>query len=913
MRRPPAETPLMRQYLEVKQRYPDSIVFFRLGDFYEMFFDDALVAAKELDLTLTTRDKGREDAVPMCGVPHHSSRGYVGRLCELGHKVVICEQMEDPSAAKGIVRREVTRVVTPGIVLDEEMLDAKSARYLAGFVTKDESVGLAYLDVSTGDFRCTQLAARSALLDELSRVDPREIVAPVRDLADAANETMTSVRGLFRNVAYTPVEPSLFDDQAARDSECLAELAQTIGSAPGELGLDGMQLAARAAVLVLRYARNTQPAGALPIVRLVVYRPEETLVLDEASKTNLEILETIVGRKKQGSLLGVLDETCTSLGGRLLRKWLLFPLVDVARIRRRQDAVEFLVERAALRAELRARLAKIADLERICGRIKLSVATPRDLVALGRSLAEIPAILALLADEASQTLAAPEILAFSQLDVGVIAAVAESIARTLVDDPPLSSRDGGLVRAGCSAEIDELRSLASGGKEAIIAIETRERERTGSGSLKVRYNRVFGYYLEITKANLKSVPSDYMRKQTLTNAERFTTPELADLEARVLAAEERLQTAEAEAFEALRLQVGEHAQTLLAAADLLATLDVCASLAEVAHRSSYVRPAVDAAGGIDIVEGRHPVVEKLAAAGGFVPNDCRLDPATEQILVVTGPNMAGKSTFLRQVAQIVLMAQTGSFVPAARATIGVVDRIFTRVGASDNLARGESTFMVEMKETASICRHATRKSLIVLDEIGRGTSTYDGVSIAWAVAEYLHDAVGAKSLFATHYHELTSLSQHRARVSNVSVAVREHEGQVVFLRKVVAGAASRSYGIEVARLAGLPRSVVARARQILAQLERPVGSTGRPIQLALLPQPSAAPSPSPSPAPAESPSSPMPAPSPSPPVVPPSSRLPLPEVKASRSPVEAALANLDLDRLTPLESLQALFRLKQLL
>jgi DNA mismatch repair protein MutS len=856
----------MRQYLEVKDRYPDAIVFFRLGDFYEMFFEDAEVAAKLLDLTLTTRDKGKEDAVPMCGVPHHAARGYVARLCELGRKVVICDQVEDPRLAKGIVKREVVRVVTPGTVLDQDCLDAKAAHYLAAVTVGDKGRrGLAYLDITTGDFHATEVDSDAALADEIARVAPREILAARADLeGDAA--ALAPLCKAFPSTAFSPVDG--LPEAEARDL-VVGALSQSLS----DVGLAELPLATGAAAAALAYARATQPTGALPICRLVVYRTGDTLVLCEATQTHLELTETWVGRKKAGSLLSILDDTRTAPGGRLLRRWLLFPLVEVAEIRRRQDAVECLVERAALRAELRARMAEIHDLERLVGRVKLGVATPRDVLALRRSLEVLPGIAALVDAELSRMLAPPTLLSWDPVGLGELGALAADVAATLADDPPAQLKDGGVVRVGHSPEIDALRRLEAGSKDEILRIEARERERTGISSLKVRYNRVFGYYLEITRANLRAVPADYVRKQTLANAERYVTPELGELESRVLEAEEKRGALEAEIFAALVARVAKSAPRVLFAAMEVARLDVLCSLAEVAHRSSYVRPLVREDSGIDIEEGRHPVVERLAASGSFVPNDCRLDPAAEQLLVITGPNMAGKSTYMRQVAHIVLCAQMGAFVPARRATIGVVDRIFTRVGAADNLAQGESTFMVEMRETSHILRHATRRSLVLLDEIGRGTSTYDGISIAWSVAEYLHDAVGAMTLFATHYHELCALARKRPRVRNVAVAVREHRGEVIFLRKIVAGAAEKSYGIEVARLAGLPRSVVSRARQILADLERPDTLFGQESpQLSLLPP----------------------------------SRGPVP------APVEAALAELDPNRLTPLEALVALADLKRL-
>jgi DNA mismatch repair protein MutS len=807
VRRTPTETPLMRQYLEVKERYPEAMVFFRLGDFYEMFFEDAVEGARLLGLTLTTRDKGREDAIPMCGVPHHAAQGYVAKLIELGRKVVICEQMEDPRQAKGIVKRGVTRVVTPGVVLDEEQLEAKAPCYLGAVIPAPDGgrFGLAFLDVTTGEFRATELAGAAALIDELGRVEPRELLQPQ---GDTAAQALAPVRQAFPRICATTVAEA---PDAARDDALLLE---ALGGRGHELGLG--PLAAAAAAAAVRYARATQPAGSLPLTRIVPYEPADFLVVDESSKANLELTRTLMTREKRGSLLGVLDETLTAMGGRALRHWLAFPLLDVAQIRRRQDAVELLVERAALRQRLRAELREIADLERLAGRARLGVATPRDLGCLRRSLERLPAVAALLRAELAEVLDPPALLDPGEDE---LADVAAAIARTLVDDPPLALKDGGVIRRGFSAELDELVDIREGGKGAILAIEARERERTGIGSLKVRYNRVFGYYIEVTRANLKAVPADYTRKQTLAGAERFVTPELAEYEAKVLGAEERQFELETRLFEALRREVGAAAPRLAAAGARLAALDALAALAEVAHTSGYVRPEVDEAELLELEDCRHPVVERLAAPGGFVPNDVRLDPRGEQMLVITGPNMAGKSTVLRQVALITLMAQMGGFVPAKRARLGVVDRIFTRVGASDNLARGESTFMVEMRETAAILRSATRRSLVVLDEIGRGTSTYDGVSIAWAVAEYLHDVVGAKTLFATHYHELCALERVRPRVRNYNIAVREWKEEIVFLRRLVPGGTNRSYGIQVARLAGLPRAVITRAREILDGLE----------------------------------------------------------------------------------------------
>jgi DNA mismatch repair protein MutS len=863
----------MRQFLDVKDRHPDAIVFFRLGDFYEMFFEDAITAARLLDLTLTTRDKGKEDAVPMCGVPHHAARGYVARLVELGHKVVIAEQVEDPRLAKGIVKREVVRIVTPGVQLDEEALDAKAPRYLAAVVPVGARgpFGLAYLDVTTGEFRATSVGDVDALADELARIDAKELLADAVHF-DQDGGVLAKLGARFRGLVLSPAPVP--DEAAARD-----RLDEAVGGAPAELArLPG---AARAAAAAVDYARATQPGGALPLVRLAATMAGDTLVLDEACQQNLELTQTLLERRKRGSLLGVLDECVTAPGGRLLRRWLLFPLTDVAQIRRRQDAVEVLVAEASLRAELRRELGDVYDLERLAGRIKLGTASPKDLLALRRSLERLPELAALLGRIPGAALAPTELLTWASTELGPLAAVAVDIAKTLVDDPPPALGQGPLLRPGAHAEADELRALADGGKDQILAIEAREKERTGIASLKVRYNRVFGYYLEVTRSNLRAVPADYVRKQTLANAERYITPELAELEAKVLGAEDKLAALERQAFDALRKRVAARLGELMAAAGRVATLDVACALAEVAHRRGWVRPVVDDGERLEIEDGRHPVVEELAAAGGFVPNDCALEPSGAQILVITGPNMAGKSTYMRQVAQIALLGQMGSFVPAKRAHLGVCDRMFTRVGAADNLARGESTFMVEMRETAHILAHATRRSLVVLDEIGRGTSTYDGVSIAFAVAEYLLDAVGAKTLFATHYHELTALAARKSRVKNVSMAVREQAGQVVFLRRVVDGGAPKSYGIEVARLAGLPRSVVARARQVLAELEESEGRSSAQLEL-LGPGARGGPAPAPS----------------------------SPPLPAGAHDVCARLSDLDPDHLTPIQALAALADLK---
>jgi DNA mismatch repair protein MutS len=803
-----APTALMRQYLDVKARYPDAILFFRLGDFYEMFYEDATYVAKALSLTLTTRDKGKEDPVPMCGVPHHAVRTYLQRLTELGHRVALCEQLEDPKVARGIVKRDVIRVVTPGVNLDEESLDPRAPSFVAAVAGEPRrGFGLAFLDVTTGDFHATEASTAEALVDELARAEPKELVLARGD-ADLA--------ALLRK-AYPRIPQAHAPDAAAAPAETLRA---TLKAAFDATLPERAPLAVAAAARVLDYARATQPGAPLPVSRLEVYRRSDYLVLDEQARAHLELTESLQDRKRAGSLIDVLDETRSAMGGRLLRRWLLFPLVDVAAIRRRQDAVELLVGAHGARDAARKHLSEIADLERLVGRARLGVATPRDLSVLGRSLATLPALAAALDEaRAGELPGAAEEGDLLRLGGDLAADVAEQLTRTLRADAPALTKEGGYVNPGVSDELDELCAIASGGRERLTAIEARERERTGIASLKVKFNNVFGYYIEITRSHLANVPADYTRKQTVANAERFVTPELAEFEQKILTADERRVAIELEIFTHLREEIAAASERLLALAARVAAVDALASLAEVAHRGAYCRPVVDESGVVELADSRHPVVERLAAAGAFVPNDVRLDPAAEQVLIVTGPNMAGKSTLIRQVALTTILAQMGSFVPARTARLGVCDRVFTRVGAGDNLARGESTFLVEMRETAHILRYATARSLIVLDEIGRGTSTYDGVSIAWAVAEHLHDRVGAKTLFATHYHELTALAGTHGRVRNVSVAAREWKGEVVFLRKLAAGGASRSFGVEVAKLAGLPAAVVDRARAILRTLE----------------------------------------------------------------------------------------------
>ncbi|WP_050727431.1 DNA mismatch repair protein MutS [Vulgatibacter incomptus] len=801
-------TPMMRQYLEKKAQVPDAVLFFRLGDFYEMFYEDAIAASEVLGIALTSRSKAGEERVPMCGFPHHAARGYVAKMIAQGHKVAICDQVEvQGSGSKAMFTREITRVVTPGMVLDDEILEARADHFLAAVVPHASGFGLALLDASTGEFRAAQVSDRRILVEELGRAGPREVILPAKSgLLDAVRASCPSA------LAQELEDPTVFDPRRAEEG-----LRRQLGTAALEgFGLGGLPGATQAAGAALAYLSQTQRASsASHIDRIQVYYPEGHLVLDEATRSNLELTRTIQGGRTKGSLLGLLDRTATAMGGRTLARWIGYPLLDLREIGRRHDSVEELSTRGVLRGELSGTLREVGDLERLLGRLSLGAGTARDCRLMGSSLSRLPALRKLLADCRSELLAdlGPALEGLDDL--------AADLDRALEEDLPATTREGGMFRKGWDAELDELLDLSASGKEFLARLEAREREQTGIGSLKVRYNRVFGYFLEITKANLHLVPAHYARKQTTVNSERFTTEELQGYEEKVLTAEERRIERESKLFEELRGRILERAAAIKAAAGAIAVGDALLSLARVAAELGYVRPEVDEGDVLEIVEGRHPVVERALSGGeAFVPNDVLLDRSRNQVVVITGPNMAGKSTVLRQTALIALLAQAGSFVPASRARVGLVDRIFCRVGASDDLARGQSTFMVEMVETAAILHGATARSLVVLDEIGRGTSTFDGLSIAWAVAEHLHDRVGARTLFATHYHELVELARERERVQNATIAVTEQEGRVIFLRKLVAGGASRSYGIEVARLAGIPSEVLARAREILQNLEK---------------------------------------------------------------------------------------------
>ncbi len=807
----------MRQYLDAKRQHRDAIVFFRMGDFYEMFYEDALVAARALDLTLTSRSKDAAGAgIPMCGVPFHAVDGYLAKLVGKGFRVAICEQVEDPRKAKGLVKREVVRVVSPGTLTDANYLDAREPAYLMSIVGGD-TYGVALVDLSTGEFTTAEYRGAEglqALGDDISVLRPREIVIPAES---AVADTIPVIRRL--QLPVTSAEPWGFEAETARRTL----LDQLKAHGLEGFGLDGRTAAVQAAGGLLAHLRATQKTD-LAHVRTVSFKTvADCLIVDPITLKHLEIVTGSEGGVK-GSLLHEIDRTVTAMAGRLLRAWVLRPLCSLERIRDRLDAVEELAFRSTDRGKFRETLKSVHDLERLVARAALGTAGPRDLVALRQSLAAVPRIRTVLGD-----LQAP-LLRSLIAELDDLADVRDLIERTLVDEPGVFARDGGFTRDGIDPELDELKTISRSGRQVIAEMEDRERARTGINSLKVRFNRVFGYYIEISKANLHAAPADYQRKQTIAGGERFTTPALKEYEAKVLGADERILERELEIFEALRSQVAGEAGRIQDTARALSTLDVLAALAETAAISNFTKPHVHDGDEFLAVDARHPVVERYAA-GAFVPNDIDLNGVTRQLMILTGPNMGGKSTYLRQTALLPVLAQIGSFVPAKDAKLPIVDRVFARVGASDNIARGQSTFMVEMQETANILNTASSRSLVVLDEIGRGTSTFDGLSIAWAVAEYLatNGRARPKTLFATHYHELTDLADALPGVVNAHVAAREWKDDIIFLRKIMPGRSDRSYGIQVARLAGLPNSVITRAREILGGLERDeLSRDGRP-------------------------------------------------------------------------------------
>lgn len=810
---------MLQQYTAVKQEHPDVILMFRLGDFYEMFGEDAHIASKELEITLTSRDAGKSGRMPMCGVPYHSVDRYIARLISRGYRVAICDQIEDTRSAKGLVKREVTRVVTPGTVLEDSMLDPGCNNYLMAVVLRSEVFGLAAIDISTGEFLVTQIAgcqSEQRFLDEIARIAPAEVLVP-----EECDELSQRIQDSCK-ARLTRFSPGGF--MTSRD--VLLEHFET--SSLRGFGCDDFTAGLDAAALVLRYLESAQPAALAHIRSLSTYSTSGFMVLDAPTRRNLELTQSLLEGPKKGSLLEVLDMTVTPMGGRLMRRWLEQPLLDVQKIRGRLDAVGALHEDLLIRSALRESLQKVYDLERLISRTVARTANARDLIALRDSVLALPEI----AD--SLSISPNDLLHGLSSSMSGLDAVAGIIGDAIVEEPPVSVRDGGVIRAGFNPDLDTLRGASKDGKSWIASLEAEERQRTGIRSLKVGYNSVFGYYIEISKSNLALVPEDYIRKQTMVNGERFITPQLKEYEAAVLGAEDRAAELEHDLFCAVRDRVSEEAQGVLAAAGAVAQVDVLCSFAESAAVNRYCKPEVDDGPGLVIRNGRHPVVERVQTGEPFVPNDTLLDCEENQLLIITGPNMAGKSTYLRQVALITLMAQIGAFVPADSARIGVVDRIFTRVGAHDELHAGQSTFMVEMTETANILNNATERSLIILDEIGRGTSTFDGLSIAWAVAEHIR-GIGAKTLFATHYHHLNDLAGTMPGIKNYRIAVKEDEERVIWLRKIVPGGTDRSYGIQVAKLAGLPKEVVERAKEVLWSLESngtSRGQLGREVSVA---------------------------------------------------------------------------------
>mgnify|MGYP000334502458 CR=1 FL=1 len=861
---------MMRQYQAIKQQHPHAILMFRLGDFYEMFYDDAIEAAKLLNLTLTRRGTQKGEDVPMCGVPYHAAEVYIGRLLRHNRRVAICDQIEDPRAAKGIVKRAVTRVVTPGTTFDERQLPHASNNYLAALYplppakpgSPPARIGIAVLDVTTGSFEICEVCGDDALRQELVRIQPREVLLPPHAPLEA-----WQAADLFGRALTVPLDAVYFDDGR-----------NTLLKHFGVITLDGfgcekMTCGVAAAGAALRYVRENLPQAGLEHIRtLRVFHREQHMILDDVSRRNLELTHSLRDGSTHGTLLGVLDETSTPMGARLLRHWIAAPLLDIPAIRARQDAIEALVQAQELIPRMQHTLRGIGDIERLTSRLGTGYGTPRDLAALRAALQAVPHLRtlaeAVCAHRAAASLPLPTAELHDhdtaspllhQLSSRLVAPpeLLDLLVRALVDDPPLKLQDGGIIKSGYNAELDELRSLASSGKDWIAQLQLSESNRTGIKSLKVGYNKVFGYYIEVTKPNLHLVPPDYIRKQTIATGERFITPELKEMESRILNADERSRQLEYELFQELRLHVAAHNAALQDLASAIATLDVLQNLAWIALRRNYCRPLISDSDTLRISAGRHPVVECLLPDRQFVPNDTFLNTSDAQIMILTGPNMSGKSTYIRQTALLALMAQMGCFIPATAAEIGIIDRIFTRVGASDELSRGQSTFMVEMAETANILNNATPRSLIILDEIGRGTSTYDGLAIAWSVVEYLHNcpAVKAKTLFATHYHELVQLEHQLAGVVNYNVAVREYQDHIVFMHQIVRGGADRSYGIHVARLAGIPAPVIARAQAILLHLEQ----TRQDRAVATLIEASL-PSPPSAPAPPTAPPSPSPPP-----------------------------------------------------
>jgi DNA mismatch repair protein MutS len=813
-------TPMLQQYLEIKQQHDNAILFYRMGDFYEMFFDDAVKASKILGITLTSRNKKSEAVqVPMCGIPYHAAQTYLSKLIKAGCRVAICEQTEDPAQAKGIVKREVVRIVSPGVVTDDHLLNDKDNNYICALSYKDIGAqriyGLSFLDVSTGEFLVGEYksSAENAekVLDQLTRLTPSELLLPDNHL-NKIGELTRDIETLLPGICITVKDKNSFSQDNSQ--EILLEHFSIL-SLDG-FGCKNYSIGITAAGVLLDYIHETQKTAIDHIESLTPIETENILHIDESSRRNLELTQTIAGAHRQGSLISIIDHTCTPMGARLLKHNLLFPLQSRERINNRLNAVTYFFNESGPRRSLRALLEQVYDLERLNSRMTLGSGNGRDMLAMKSSLATLPKVLDSLTECNTKKLIALR----EQLDA--LTDIHELLESAIHHEAPITIRDGNLIKQGYNKELDKLVSILTDGKQLILNLENQEREKTGIAKLKVGFNKVFGYFIEVSKLQAEKVPEHYIRKQTLVNAERFITPELKEFESKVLGAEERRTDLEYELFTAIRKKLAEASSRILSSANILAQLDFLLGNAEMAHKYNYLRPEVSDGDTIHIIEGRHPVIERMLPSGKFVPNDVYLDQSSDEVLIITGPNMAGKSTILRQTALIVLMAQMGCYVPAEKASIGIVDRIFTRVGAMDNLRQGQSTFMVEMSETANILNNSTEKSLVILDEIGRGTSTYDGLSIAWAVAENLvnKNNIGVKTLFATHYHELTDLAKNNKRVRNYSIGVREWQSNIIFLHKLVKGGTSRSYGIQVAALAGVPEEVVLRAKEILKDIEQ---------------------------------------------------------------------------------------------
>jgi len=792
---------MIKQYLQIKSQYPDAILFFRMGDFYEMFFEDAHIGSRELDIALTSRNKGEKDSIPLCGVPYFAAENYISKLLQKGYKVALCDQVEDPRLAQGIVKREVVRVFTPGLVTDAVQLGTGENNYLMGFCAEGEVFGLAFLDISTGELKACQISGFEPFLSETLRNEPKEFLSLKRF---QEHPCFGRFKKNFENGLITYLDDPKLDVILSFNEK---ERNSIIQKAP---------LAAQAVAMVLRYAEENQKKPLSHIRPLSFYQVQDFMIIDEVTKRNLELTQSLFDQGKRGSLFWVLDETVTLMGSRTLKQWLNYPLIDIKEIGKRLEGISELKEKKIERKQLRESLKGIQDIERLTSRIFLGHTNARDLIGLKNSLQNLPVLKSNL-----QPFDASIIKEYAS-EIGNFDDLYQLLESSIIDHPPLTIKEGGIIKPNYDKELDALREIGREGKGWILQLEAEERKKTGISSLKVRYNQVFGYYIEVTKSNFHLVPDHYIRKQTLVNAERFITPELKEFETKVLGAEEAICQLEYRLFEDIRKRVSEETLRLQKTASAIAVIDILGSMAEIADRYDYVQPVVDEGDEIIIHDGRHPVLERMGLSERFVPNDTQIDTQEHQILIITGPNMAGKSTYLRQVALIILMAQMGCFVPAKEVRIGVVDRIFTRIGALDNIMRGQSTFMVEMMETARILSQATSRSLVVLDEIGRGTSTFDGLSIAWAVAEFLHDnpSIRPKTLFATHYHELTELALTKERVKNYNVVVKEWSGEIIFLRKIVEGGTNRSYGIQVARLAGLPQRVIDRAKEILSNLEK---------------------------------------------------------------------------------------------